>query len=59
MDSRKGFATVELRGQSRGQMIVDWSNSLKKEANVCLVLGLDNELYGQILMDAMHYCKDN
>ena len=53
MDSSKVFATVELRGHCRGQMVVDWNGTLKKEATVCIVLAFDNELYDKAMMDAV------
>ncbi|KAK7469724.1 hypothetical protein BaRGS_00036255 [Batillaria attramentaria] len=40
--SQAVYATVELTGQlTRGQMVVDWTNLLEKEANISLIQGLD------------------
>ena len=40
------FASVEVQGQhTRGQMVIDWANILKKRKNVFIVTEIDKEKY--------------
>ena len=47
-------ATVELSGRhTRGQMVVDWREHLKKQPNIKLVQNFNMELFKTLAMDAL------
>ncbi|XP_046841472.1 uncharacterized protein C1683.06c-like [Xenia sp. Carnegie-2017] len=54
ISSEHVFATVELQGKyTRGQMVIDWRNVLKKRKNVCIIKEIDFESYKSIFRKAL------
>ncbi len=48
------FASVEVQGQyTRGQMVIDWLNHLKKRKNVFIVTEIDVEKVKSIYKKAL------
>lgn len=48
--SKKCFATIELNGSyTRGQMVIDHDNKLKRNSNVLIMTAVDKELYRRYL----------
>ncbi len=44
------YATVEYQGQhTKGQMVVDWNHTLKKDQNVFIVTEMNVQLYHSML----------
>ena len=52
--SRSIYCTVELsKGDTRGQMICDWTNHSKRAANVTVVTDIDMSAYKELLLGAL------
>ena len=47
------YATVEISGKyTRGQMVVDWTNLMKKDSNVTIVTDVHDDVFHQLLYQA-------
>jgi len=52
--SEKRYVTVELQGaHTRGQTVVDWSNSPKQAPNVEIIHELDQERFNQLMENGL------
>ncbi|CAL4061061.1 unnamed protein product, partial [Meganyctiphanes norvegica] len=48
-ETRECYATVQLEGMCRGQMVIDHINMLKKPHNIITMEGINTEIYKRFL----------
>ncbi|XP_002731795.2 nucleoside hydrolase-like [Saccoglossus kowalevskii] len=54
VESVKKYATVELNGTlTRGQMVIDWREKLKKSHNVNIIIKINRDLYLDLMWKAL------
>jgi len=55
VEAQKVYGVVELHGNlTRGQLVIDWNNKLKKTPNINIVTGVNQALYEKIASTAFN-----